>query len=164
GGGVHYFYQHPGGQVANAVKFLPGLDIRADGGYVVAPPSLHASGRRYEWASGLSPNEVELAPCPSWLIEVIRSEPGHQATKPGTPAVEWRRLVREGVTEGYRNTAIARLVGHLLRRRIDPFVALDLALAWNMACCKPPLPASEVIKVADSIAGRELRRRRGSYK
>ena len=36
----------------------------------------------------------------------------------------WRRLVAEGVSEGRRNDAIARLAGHLLRRRIDPYVAL----------------------------------------
>ena len=54
-GGDHYYRQHPGGHVANGANVfgpeLPGLDIRGDGGFVVAPPSLHANGERYSWGS-----------------------------------------------------------------------------------------------------------------
>src|SRR5262249_15398402 len=51
GGGWHLFYTHPGQsmQIKNKVGLAPGLDIRGDGGYIVAPPSLHASGQRYAW-------------------------------------------------------------------------------------------------------------------
>lgn len=50
-GGRHYYYRHPlGGRIRNsASKLGPGLDIRGDGGFVVAPPSLHACGQKYEW-------------------------------------------------------------------------------------------------------------------
>lgn len=49
--GLHLYFRHPpGGLVKNsASKLGPGLDIRGKGGQVVAPPSLHPSGRRYEW-------------------------------------------------------------------------------------------------------------------
>ena len=67
----------------------------------------------------------------------------------------------QGVAEGERNNTLARLVGHLLRRRVDPYVALELALCWNATRCRPPLPEAEVLRVADSIAARELRRRKG---
>jgi hypothetical protein len=51
GGGRHIYFRHPGGEVRNSAgKVGPGLDIRGDGGYVVAPPSPHPSGRRYEWS------------------------------------------------------------------------------------------------------------------
>jgi putative DNA primase/helicase len=50
GGGFHYFYKYPGVAVKSGVAVLgPGIDVRGDGGYVVVPPSLHASGKRYEW-------------------------------------------------------------------------------------------------------------------
>jgi hypothetical protein len=51
GGGLHLFYTHPGQsiQIQNKVGLAPGLDIRGDGGYIVAPPSLHASGQHYAW-------------------------------------------------------------------------------------------------------------------
>ena len=48
----HYYFQHPGERLKNFVKKLPGLDFRGDSGYVLAPPSLHPSGARYEWAQG----------------------------------------------------------------------------------------------------------------
>ena len=49
GGGIHLYFAHADGHIPNKVDFLPGLDIRGDGGYVVAPPSRHKSGRTYQW-------------------------------------------------------------------------------------------------------------------
>jgi len=63
------------------------------------------------------------------------------------------------VAEGERNNALARLVGHLLRRRVDPFMVVELALAWNATRCRPPLPEAEVLRTVDSIARAEARRR-----
>jgi hypothetical protein len=65
---------------------------------------------------------------------------------------EWRRLVREGVPEGQRNSTIASLTGHLLWRGIDTRVALELLLAWNRVRCRPPLDDAEVAQVVASIA------------
>lgn len=72
---------------------------------------------------------------------------------------DWRRLVAEGVEEGVRNNTIAALAGHLLKRDIDPFMCLDLLLAWNRAKCCPPLPDEEVVATVNSIARLEARRR-----
>jgi hypothetical protein len=47
--GWHFLFSHPGIHVKNGVKFLPGLDSRGDGGYIIAAPSVHVSGRRYKW-------------------------------------------------------------------------------------------------------------------
>lgn len=49
GKGFHLYYTHPGWTVTNDVDFLPGVDVRGDGGYVVAPPSTHPNGSKYEW-------------------------------------------------------------------------------------------------------------------
>jgi putative DNA primase/helicase len=49
GGGLHYFFQYPGNEVRSVAGLWPGIDIRANGGYVVAPPSLHKSGKEYEF-------------------------------------------------------------------------------------------------------------------
>ena len=49
GGGRHILLRHPGVKVPNKVRIAPGLDIRGDGGYIAAPPSLHISGQRYRW-------------------------------------------------------------------------------------------------------------------
>lgn len=66
-GGWHHVFAHPAGDViiANTArkKLGPGLDARGDGGYIVAPPSRHASGDRYEWIDPDAP----LRPLPAWL-------------------------------------------------------------------------------------------------
>jgi len=49
GGGVHLYFAHPGEPIRNKVALLPGIDIRGDGGFVVAPPSRHLSGEEYTW-------------------------------------------------------------------------------------------------------------------
>jgi hypothetical protein len=49
-GGWHLYYRHPGGTLAAKLNGYDGIDIKADGGYVVAPPSLHPhTGKPYEW-------------------------------------------------------------------------------------------------------------------
>jgi hypothetical protein len=71
-GGWHAWLALPPGAVApNSVRRLgPGLDTRGDGGYVVAPPSRHASGGVYAWLRGEPPEE--LPPAPSWLLQLLR--------------------------------------------------------------------------------------------
>ncbi len=65
-GGLHVYLEHPGHRVGNW-KISGVGDLRADGGYVVAPPSRHRSGGRYEWLPGCSPWEVGLASAPEWV-------------------------------------------------------------------------------------------------
>jgi hypothetical protein len=50
GGGLHFYFVHPGIYTRNSAgKLGPGLDIRGDGGYVLLPPSVHAENRTYSW-------------------------------------------------------------------------------------------------------------------
>jgi Primase C terminal 1 (PriCT-1) len=77
-------------------------------------------------------------------------------------STDWRDLVCEGVGEGRRNETLTRLAGYLLRRRVDPIVALEMLSIWNTARCRPPLEAAEIRAIVDSIAARELQRRGGS--
>ena len=63
GGGRHLYFAHPGAFVRNKAGLAPGVDLRGDGGYVVAPPSLHASGLRYAWVGDRRPKTSDLARC-----------------------------------------------------------------------------------------------------
>lgn len=148
GGGRHLYFSHPGGVVHNRVGLAPGIDVRGDGGCVVAPPSLHPSGQRYEWLPEHSPGETELESLPGWLLRFVRPS----AARPGYPLSRWRKLVREGVAEGSRNDTLASLTGHLLWQGVDPQVVRELLLAWNRVRCRPPLPDEEVAQVVESIA------------
>lgn len=148
GGGRHCYFAHPGDHVPNRVGFAPGLDLRGDGGVVVAPPSVHPSGRPYAWVSGRAPDDLPLAPIPRWLLAAAQPAGPHA----GHPIAEWRSLLRDGVEEGQRNNTIASLAGHLLWHGVDAQVALELLLAWNRIRCRPPLPDNEVAQVVESIA------------
>jgi putative DNA primase/helicase len=161
GGGEHILFRHPGVAIRNtAGKLGDGLDIRGDGGYIVVPPSLHASGRRYAISVDHHPDEVALADMPEWLRGLLCARP---MASPATMPESWRRLVRDGVGEGRRNDAIARLAGLLLRKGIDPYVTLDLARTWNAVRCRPPLEDAEVVAIVNSIAGREAESRERRY-
>jgi hypothetical protein len=67
GGGRHLYFAHPGGTVHNRTNIAPGIDLRGDGGCIVAPPSVHPSGKKYRWKKGPGPGEIEPAPLPDWL-------------------------------------------------------------------------------------------------
>ncbi len=151
--GRHLFFKWPERDIRNsASKLAPGIDVRANGGYVVAPPSLHPCGRRYCWSVDSANAFAEL---PDWLLDMIIA-PAIGST---SGASAWQDLIRDGIGQGRRNDTIARLIGHLLFRRIEPLMALELALAFNEARCRPPLPRAEVVAVINSIAARELKRR-----
>ena len=70
--GRHLYFAHPGGLTQNRAGLAQGIDLRGDGGYIVAPPSIHPSGRLYGWVPGRMPDEITLAPLPRWLIIPIR--------------------------------------------------------------------------------------------
>jgi len=159
GGGEHILLRHPGGAVANSAgKVGPGIDVRGDGGYLVAPPSIHICGRPYAISVDHHPEETPLAAMPDWLRATIAPVAHAERPKP-TPVEEWRRCVATAVAEGERNVTLARIAGMLLGRRIDPHVCLDLLLAFNAARCSPPLPPPEVVATLASIARREYVRR-----
>ncbi len=151
--GRHIYFRWPQEPVRNSAgKIGPHIDVRGHGGYVLSPPSIHPSGRRYSWSVD-SANYI--ADAPGWLLA---KQNGVAVTVSTAPSSEWRSLIA-GVDEGVRNCSLARLAGHLLRHRVDAFVTLGLLQAWNATNCKPPLPAAEVEQIVNSIAGKELRRR-----
>ena len=147
GGGRHVYFAYPGVFIHNRVGLEPGIDLRGDGGYIVAPPSVHPSGHRYTWKSSHHPKSTPLADMPNWLTKLATSEAQHK----GHPLAHWRKLVKEGVDEGERNNTIASMAGHLLWRGVDPQVVLDLLMCWNAIRCRPPLPDDEVARTVDSI-------------
>jgi hypothetical protein len=152
--GRHIFFLCPGRPVRNSAgKLAPGVDVRGDGGYVLAPPSIHPTGKAYCWSVD---SARTFAAAPDWLVTLI-AKPASGARASTQPS-EWRELVK-GVAEGARDCTAARLAGYLLRRRIDPFVVLELLHSWNATRCTPPLPEKDIERIIESIAMRELRRR-----
>ncbi len=155
GNGKHFYFKYPiNGEIKNKTKFAPGLDTRGEGGYVVAPPSDHVSGRRYEWL--VSPEETGITEAPSWLVEFIgrRSQCG---TGPRVVEDDWE----VDVLEGERNDALTRRAGKLFAAKMPANEVLETLLSWNERHCKPPLKASEVRGIVESIAKKESAKPRG---
>lgn len=109
GGGRHLYFQHPGGHIPNSARLggFSGLDVRADGGYIVAPPSLHQSGQRYTWEEPL----LSRAALPFWLCELLTppehpergAAPINRLAPQGQPEQFWLRLALERAHPGTRN-------------------------------------------------------------
>jgi Bifunctional DNA primase/polymerase, N-terminal/Primase C terminal 1 (PriCT-1) len=154
--GRHIYFKWPEIPVRNSAgKIARGIDVRGEGGYVLAPPSVHPSGRRYHWGVD---SAGAFASVPDWLLDKIAERTNGNGAVPPT---EWRELVAAGVAEGSRDCTIAKIAGYLLRRHVDPIVALELMQVWNATRCVPPLPATDIHRIVNSIAGKELKRRLG---
>ena len=147
GGGRHLYFAHPGGVVRNRVGIAPGIDLRGDGGCIVAPPSLHPSGNRYTWVQARGPGQVQAAPLPHWMQRLLSDA----ESRVGHTLRHWRELIRAGVAEGERNNSLASISGHLLWHGVDPEVVLELMLCWNRSRCRPPLDDAEVARTVQSI-------------
>jgi hypothetical protein len=82
GGGCHRFFSHPGKKVPTRKGILPGMDIRGDGGFIVAPPSVHASGRQYSWDVDAHVDDLGLPSLTDSMVDLICQDVIH-----GTGAV-----------------------------------------------------------------------------
>lgn len=114
--GCHFYFEHPGFIVPNKISLLPGMDIRGDGGFVVAPGSVHPSGSVYRWLNHPAWNEI--APLPEWLFAKLCNRPKRPvfgkgaivtaATAHGQKAAEQELLILRNAAEGGRNDQLNR--------------------------------------------------------
>lgn len=141
GKGSHYIYAHPGFEVKNFAGKLPGLDFRGDGGYIVAPPSIHPSGRQYEWV--ISPEDVELAPVPEWLLKLLE-----QKKKSNGESIDPLKVLA-GVPEGERDITLFRYACRLRAKGMTKEEALTLVLKAAKNCI-PPFPEDEARRKVES--------------
>ena len=147
GGGLHYYFFCDDPEITTGANVLPGLDFRGRGGYVVAPPSLHESGNRYEWEASNDPEDGgEPALIPEWLHDLFRK--GKQFTAKQIPTA-----APESVTEGGRNQELFRLACSLRAKGLTVEEITAAMMKANETRCKPPLSSREVESICKS-AGR----------
>lgn len=172
GKGHHIYMRHPGIETNNRINRQLKIDIKADGGYVVAPPSIHGSGIQYQWEEGASIFDLEPAKCTPWMLEHLQgitAEPlvkkGNEASKAmfenqrkrtdkkdsESPYVE---ILKNGCNEGERNYNATRLIGHLLKKGIDESEVWELTTIWNLKN-KPPIDLNELKKTFESVKAME---------
>lgn len=142
GGGWHFYFRHPsnGIKVPNVQRLLglTGIDVRGDGGYIIAPPSLHKSGNFYEWGQNQSPFDTAPPVSPDFLYSGTRQSFSLQYS--------------DQIPEGSRNATLASIAGMMRSLGFDEPTILDLLKRQNLMRCHPPLPDAEVETIAHHVA------------
>jgi len=159
GGGRHLLFAHPGNGLnirPNAGALGDGLDVRADDAYIVASPSSHNTGRLYAWEVEHHPDEVSLAPPPTWLLarllDAQRSDNGDNRR----PPEEWAELLR-GAPLGKRHAIAARIAGHYLGLGVAPAEVEEILLGFT-ARCSPPFDEAEARRIVRDLAAKDTRK------
>lgn len=134
GGGQHRYYSTP--TAKNKVGLYPGIDVRGDGGYVLAPPSVHPSGKEYIWELSsrlVPPKAVKVAPAPSWMLAGSKRGEGNGSTVDRIDPDE----VFEGIAAGERHD---RLFRYACRLRTQNMRESEAVVLLREACrkCTPP--------------------------
>ncbi len=128
--GAHLYFRHPGFAVPNKARFLPGMDLRGDGGFVVAPGSIHPNGAAYEWIN--HPAWHEIAPMPGWLASHLERMSQPAAAIPTSPIVAesaYGIAARDRELAALRNTSQGRRNDQLNR---SAFALAQLSAAGEL--------------------------------
>ncbi len=138
--GKHAYFRYPkDGKVKNSVRVNGrSVDVRGDGGYVIAPPSVHLTGFTYRWLKG---DLGQLADLPGTFIASTAKN-----------KTDLKPLYR-GVVRGGRNDALARLCGSWLNDGLDFDECIEMARIWNEKN-DPPMSEGEVLRTVKSIQNR----------
>lgn len=141
GGGTHYYFRCPDPLAGRVLA--DGIDLKADGGYVVAPFSVHPLGGRYVWTT--APDSMPFAELPAPWAAFVSTQTPVPIPSPATGGI---------VPEGSRNATLTSLAGSMHRRAMTPASILQALLAENMARCVPPLDPGEVEEIVRGLTAR----------
>jgi len=137
GKGKHLYYRYcDNPAVSNKVGVLPGIDIRNNGGYVVAPPSTHPSGKEYKFNDDV----LTLSDFPQAVVDLC--------TKRNTKATDTKTVTE--ITEGSRNATLTSMAGSLHHMGLDYDEVLDIVKLRNSKLVSP-LDEQEITTLCRSV-------------
>ena len=140
GRGGYHLYFHSNSEIKNRAGIIDGVDVRGDGGYVVAPPSIHSNGNRYEWE--YDPEEYDLADANNnvkFFLETGINSPGERFSMPDI------------VNAGERNEMIFRFACMMQAKGASDESVFAATMAENNAKCNPPMEEKEVRIIVNSV-------------
>ena len=145
GGGFHLYFRYPNFPVTCATGIFKGIDIKGDGGQVVAPPSIHPdTGRRYQWDGIKEIDNTPLSEAPLWLLDALqeRSTRTHSDKFP----VDIR------IPHGVQHDTLLALAGMMRRLGLSPEEIKPTLQAVNLSRCDPVGDTKHVDKIAESMS------------
>ena len=143
GGGYHYYFASDAELRNSAGKLGSHLDIRGEGGYVIAPGACHVSGNLYEWKKGCSPADISLADLPGWIVRELQMR-----RKVDSDFI----LEDEMICEGSRNRRLFEYGCFLRGKRGKTVPELTEELTrMNQEKCSPPLESTELEQIIRSV-------------
>ena len=138
-GGIHLLYRDPS-EWKNRTGLYPGVDVRGEGGYIVAPPSIHPNGRRYEWRTSFTDIAEVNAVVRNFLAGPV----------PDALELHGPFMTPSVIPDGQRNHTLFKLACSM-RARGDAEEAITAAVeATNLNRCSPPLDDGEVKMIISS--------------
>lgn len=137
-GGYHLYYRG-NGRIKNRAGIIDGVDIRGNGGYVVAPPSIHKNGNRYEWE--YSPDEFEIAKADNNVEYFLNHDDQKQGAAFTMPNI---------VAAGQRNQMLFRFACMMQAKGASDQSVFAATMAENESSCSPPLTEQEVKVIVSS--------------
>lgn len=148
-GGTHFWFRQPAGaDLRNTASTIaPGVDTRANGGYVLAPPSVIADVGQYHWMPGypLDVGPQSLANAPDWILDLLTDKP-----KTNTSSVVLGGS--DPIPDGQRNQTLTSIAGYLRDAGLSQSAIEASLRVVNIERCKPPIDDAEVKKIAWSVA------------
>jgi len=156
GGGRHLLFQYPdnGTKICNTTKLagFDGIDVRGDGGFIVAPPSAHISGDNYKWKLTSRPDKTSIAELPMKLLDLCINGRASKENTGMRGDLGWATQELKGVQEGKRDNTCIRLAGQLKAKGLGYDETLILLNDWGKKCT-PPFPEKDVEKCVKSSYG-----------
>ncbi len=159
-GGKHLYFSCPDEKLTNNAKVIPGCDLRANGGYVLAPPSHNGAGGRYTWQTGLSISQASISALPEAYINYINNNSLYKRKKdPCSLSSTKSKNVHKMFSQGSRDNDIFHAANCLIKGGMHREKTLQVIeiLAKN---CFPPFPESEIPIKIKSALDRSQRRQR----
>lgn len=141
-GGYHLYFRYDGNDLGNRAGILDGVDVRGEGGYVIAPPSPHPNGTEYAWE--LPPNEYDIAP----LDDTVKRFLSFRSETSGADSNDFQ--MPEVIESGKRNDTLYRLACSLQAKGLPDNAIIEAVMATNMERCQEPLERSEIEQLCTS--------------
>lgn len=138
-GGYHLYYHYEGKDIGNRAGILEGVDVRGEGGYVIAPPSPHPNGTEYAWE--LPPNEYQIAPLDDTVKSFLKYKEKSDSESFQMP---------EMIEAGTRNDTLYRLACSLQAKGLPDNAIIDAVMTTNTERCEVPLEREEIEQLCKS--------------